>query len=113
MICIAEYKDQLMPLRVIAGAPGLYAKALIDLKANLDEEKAARVIAQIEANVLSWAVWDLKVSANGFATQIPTPEDKVKNLEDNVVEGLNEVRARELCLRCTTRANDDYQKEVA
>jgi hypothetical protein len=56
MICIAEYKDQLMPLRVIAGALGLDAKALIDLKANLDEEKAARVIAQIEADVLSWVV---------------------------------------------------------
>jgi hypothetical protein len=53
MICIAEYKDQLMPLSVIIGAPGLDAKALTDLKANLYEQKAARVIAQIEADVLS------------------------------------------------------------
>jgi hypothetical protein len=29
------------------------------------------------------------------------------------MEGLNEVRARELCLERTTRANDDYQKQVA
>jgi hypothetical protein len=27
-----------------------------------------------------------------------------------VVDGLNEVRVRELCLECTTRANDDYKK---
>jgi hypothetical protein len=34
-------------------------------------------------------------------------------VEDKVVEGLNEVRARELCLERSTGANDDYQKEVA
>jgi hypothetical protein len=39
--------------------------------------------------VLSQAVQDLKISADRFATQIPTLEDKVKNLEDKVVEGLN------------------------
>jgi hypothetical protein len=54
----------------------------------------------------------LKASADRFATQIPTLEDKVKHLEDKVVEGLNEVRARELCLGHTTWANYDYQKEV-
>jgi hypothetical protein len=48
-----------------------------------------------------------------FATQISTLEDKVKHLEDKVVEGLKEVRARELCLEHTTQANDNYQKEVA
>jgi hypothetical protein len=40
---------------------------------------------------------------------MPSLEDKVKHLEDNVVEGLNEVRAQKLCLERTTRANDDYQ----
>jgi outer membrane murein-binding lipoprotein Lpp len=63
--------------------------------------------------VHSQAVRDLRISANRFATQIPTLENKVKHLEDKVVEGLNEVRARELCLDRTTRANDDYQKQVA
>jgi hypothetical protein len=29
------------------------------------------------------------------------------------VDGLNEVRARELCLEHTTKANDDYQKQNA
>jgi hypothetical protein len=37
-----------------------------------------------------------------FATQIRTLEDKVKHLEDKVVEGLKEIRARELCLERTT-----------
>jgi hypothetical protein len=48
-----------------------------------------------------------------LATQIPTLEDKVKHLEDKEVEGLKEVRAQELCMECTTKANDNYQKEVA
>jgi hypothetical protein len=48
---------------------------------------------QVEANTLSRVVCDLKVSTDKFATQIPTLEDKVKHLEDKVVEGLKEVRA--------------------
>jgi hypothetical protein len=55
------------------------------MKADLDKEKAARVIARVEADVFSRAICDLKISANRFATQIPT-------LEDKVVEGLKEVR---------------------
>jgi hypothetical protein len=38
----------------------------------------------------------LKILADKFAAQIPTLEDKVKHLENKVVDGLNEVRAREL-----------------
>jgi hypothetical protein len=34
----------------------------------------------------------MKVSVDRFASQIPTLEDKVKHLEDKVVEGLKEVR---------------------
>jgi hypothetical protein len=30
-----------------------------------------------------------------------------------MVDGLNIIRARELCLERTTRANDDYQKQIA
>jgi hypothetical protein len=62
--------------------------------------------------VLSGEVRDLKISADRFTTQIPTLKDKIKQLEDKVVEGLKEVRARELCLERTTQANDNYQKEV-
>jgi hypothetical protein len=39
------------------------------------------------------AVKDLKICADRFAAQISTLEDKVKHLEDKVVDGLNEVRA--------------------
>jgi hypothetical protein len=109
----AEYKDQLLTLGVIPGAPGSETQALANLKADLDAEKVARVTAQVEGDVLSWAVCDLKVSADRFATQIPTLEDKVKHLEDKVVEGLKEVRAQELCLERTTQANDNYKKEVS
>jgi hypothetical protein len=57
------------------------------------------------------AVKDLKISTDKFAAQIPNLEEKVKHLENKVVDGLNEVRARELCLECTTKANEDYKKQ--
>jgi predicted nucleic acid-binding Zn-ribbon protein len=87
-------------------------KAFADLKADLEEEKATRLSAQIEAYVLSRAVRDLKMYTDRFAGHIPTLEDQVKNLENKVVDGLNEVRARELCLERTTQDNGDYQKQV-
>jgi hypothetical protein len=110
---LAKQKDQLTTLGITLGAPGSEAKAFIDLKVGLDNEKFARVVAHIQADVLSRAVRDLKVSTDRFATQVPTLEDKVKHLEDKVVEGLKEVRVWELCLECTTQANDEYQKDVA
>jgi hypothetical protein len=102
-----------MALGIIPGEPDSAAKAFIDLKTELDKEMAARIIGQIEINVLTQAVKDLKISADRFATQIPTPEDKVKHLKNKVVDGLIEVRAQELWLECTTRANDDYKKKNA
>jgi chromosome segregation ATPase len=80
-----------MALGINPGTPYKTSKAFADLKANLDEENDARLAAQIEVNVLSRAVKDLKISANRFATQIPTLEDKVKHLENKVVDGWNEV----------------------
>jgi hypothetical protein len=50
------------------GRSRLEKKAFAVLKANLDEEKATRIMAQVEADVLSWAVLDLKISADRFAT---------------------------------------------
>jgi predicted nucleic acid-binding Zn-ribbon protein len=99
-----------MALGIIPNASDSASKAFTDLKANLDEEKATQLTAQTEVNVLSQAVKDLKISADRFSTHIPTLEGKVKHLENKVVDGLNEVRAQELCLEHTTRANDDYQK---
>jgi hypothetical protein len=43
--------------------------------------------------MLARAVKDLKISTDKFAAQILTLEDKVKYLENKVVDGLNEVRA--------------------
>jgi hypothetical protein len=101
-----------MALSIILGAPDSASKPFTDLKENLDKEKIARLPAQIEVDVLSQAVKDIKISADRLTTQIPTLEDKVKHLENKVVFRLNEVRARELCLELTTRANDDYQKQI-
>jgi chromosome segregation ATPase len=102
-----------MALDIIPGNPDLVDQAFADLKADLDGEKAARLTAQIEIDVLSRAVKDPKISTDKFATQIPTLEDKVKHLVNKVVDGLNEVQARELCLERTTRANGDYQKQIS
>jgi hypothetical protein len=96
-----------MTLGIIPGAPDSTSKAFADMKADLDEEKATRLAAQVEVDVLSRAIKDLKISADRFATQILTLEDKVKHLENKVGDGLNEVRARELYLECTTRVNDE------
>jgi hypothetical protein len=102
-----------MALGIIPSEPDSAAKAFVDLKTELDKEMAARIIGQIEIDVLTWVVKDLKISTDRFATQIPTLEDKVKHLKNKVVGGLIEVRAQELWLECTTRANDDYKKKNA
>jgi hypothetical protein len=61
--------------------------------------------------MLTRVVEDLKISADMFSAQIPILEEKVKHLKKKVIDGLNEVRARELCLERTTRANDDYKSQ--
>jgi predicted nucleic acid-binding Zn-ribbon protein len=110
---LVVYKEELMALGVVPDDPNSATKAFTDLKLELDKEKATRETSQIEVDTMSWAVKDLKISADKFATKIPTLEEKVKHLENKVVDGLNEVRARELCLECTTIANDNYKKENA
>jgi Ni,Fe-hydrogenase III component G len=76
---------------VIPGGPDSATNAIANLKAELDKEKAARIEAQIKAEVLTQAVKDLKISANRYATQIATLEDKINHLEAKVVDGLKEV----------------------
>jgi chromosome segregation ATPase len=102
-----------MALGVIPGDLDLAAKAFADLKAELDKEKAAQKIAQIEVDTMTQAVKDLRISVDKLDARIPTLKDKVKHLENKVVDGLNEVRARELCLERTTQVNDDYKKQNA
>jgi archaellum component FlaC len=102
-----------MALGIVPDDPDSVTKAFPDLKTELDNEKAAQKVAQIEVDTLAWAVKDLKISVDKFATQIPTLRDKVKYLKNKVVDGLNEVRARELCLECSTWANNDYKNQNA
>jgi hypothetical protein len=47
--CFAVYKDQLMALGIILGDPNSAAKAFADLKAELDEEKAARLMLWLKS----------------------------------------------------------------
>jgi hypothetical protein len=91
-----------MALGIVPGDPDSAAKAFANLKIRLDKEKAARKAAQIEVDALTRAVKDLKIYADKFAAQIPTLKDKVKHLGHTVVDGLNEVRARGLCMERTT-----------
>jgi chromosome segregation ATPase len=100
-----------MALSIIPGDLDYATKAFTDLKAELEREKVAQEIAHIEVDTLTWAVNDLKIYADKFTAQIPNLEEKVKHLENKVIDGLNEVRARELCLERTAKANDDYQKQ--
>jgi hypothetical protein len=90
-----------MALGIVPGDPDSATKAFADLKTELNNEKAARKAAQVEADMLAQAAKDLKILTGKFAAQIPT------------LDGLNEVRARELCLERTTRANEDYKNQNA
>jgi hypothetical protein len=99
-----------MVLGVVPGDSDSAAKAFADLNAELDKERAARIASRVKIDVLTQVVKDLKIYADRFTAQIPTLKDKVKHLENKVVDGLNEVNAQELCLECTIQANKDYQK---
>jgi hypothetical protein len=69
-----------MALGIVPTDPNSAAKAFVNLKIELDKEKAARVIGQIKINVLTLTVKALKISTDRFAAQIPTLENKVKHL---------------------------------
>jgi uncharacterized coiled-coil protein SlyX len=83
-------------------------KSFADLMTELYKERATRITGLVKIEVLTRAVQDLKVSVDRFAAQIPILVDKVKHLDNKVVDGLNKARAQELCRACTTRANEDY-----
>jgi uncharacterized protein YktB (UPF0637 family) len=105
--------ELLMALGVVPGNPDSVVKDFADLKAELEKEKVAQETAQIEVDTLTRAVEGLKISADKFTAQIPILKEKVKHLENKVVDRLIEVRAREFCLERTTKANDDYKSQNA
>jgi hypothetical protein len=61
-----------MALGIVPSDPDSTTEVFVDLKIELDKEKAAQKVAQIEVNTLARAVKDLKISNDKFAAQIPT-----------------------------------------
>jgi cell shape-determining protein MreC len=72
----------------------------------LTEEKAAREKAQAKVKTLARAVGDLKKTVDKFVAQVP-------DLEEKVLDALNELCAKELCLERTTKGNEDYRSQNA
>jgi chromosome segregation ATPase len=105
------FMEQLTTLVVQPRDQDLAAKSLATLKVELMEEKAAREKAQAKNKTLAQAVEDLKKTANKFATQIPVLEDKVKHLDNKVLDTLTEAHAKELSLERVTKANEDYKNQ--
>jgi chromosome segregation ATPase len=105
--------EQLMALGIEPGEQDSADKSLAALKSELVEEKAARAKAQTEVETLALAVEDLKKIADRFVTQIPTLEEKVKHLDNKVLDGPTELHAKELNLERTTKANEDYKSQNA
>jgi hypothetical protein len=60
-----------MALGIVPGVLDSAAKAFVDQKAELDKEKAAQIAAQIEINVLTQAVKDLKFLLIGLSLESP------------------------------------------
>jgi phage-related tail protein len=82
-----------MALGVVPGDPDSAAKAFTDLKDELAKEKASWEAMQIDVGTLTQAVESLKISADKFAAHIPILEEKVKHLDNKVIDRLNELRA--------------------
>jgi hypothetical protein len=97
-----------MTLGIVPGDLDSATKAFADQKVEMEKEKAAWEIAHAKVDTLIRAVKDLKIKANKLASQIPILQEKVKHLDNKVIDGLNEIRAMELDLEHTIKANNDY-----
>jgi chromosome segregation ATPase len=104
--------EQLLALSVKPGDQDSAAKSLVALKTKLAEEKDAREKVQSENETLAPVVDDLKKSADRFAAQIPDLEEKIKHLNNKVLDELTELHAHELNLEHTTKANSDYKNQT-
>jgi chromosome segregation ATPase len=103
--------EQLMALGVEIGDLDSTAKSLAALKTEMAEEKAARVKTEVEADTLARAVEDLKKMTDRFAARIPNLEERIKHLDNKVLNGLTELRTKELNLERTTKVNEDYKSQ--
>jgi hypothetical protein len=100
--------EQLMALGVKPRDQDSATKILVVLKSELAKEKAAWEKVQAKAGTLAWTVEDLKKMTDRFAVQIPFLDEKVKHLDNKVLDAQSELWAKELCLEWTTKANNDY-----
>jgi hypothetical protein len=64
----------------------LATKSFATLENELAEEKATRVKAQADAETLAPAVEDLKKMVDRFIGQVPALEEKVKYLDNKVLD---------------------------
>jgi hypothetical protein len=51
--------------------------------------------------------------AERFVAEIVALEEKVKHLDNKVLDAQTKLRVRELCLERTTKASDDYKSQNA
>jgi septal ring factor EnvC (AmiA/AmiB activator) len=102
---------QLTTLAVEPGNQDSIAKSFATLKNKLAEKRAARVKAQADAKTLARVIEDLKKMTDGFAAQVLALEEKVKHLDNKVLDSQTKLIANELCLERTTKANDDYKSQ--
>jgi septal ring factor EnvC (AmiA/AmiB activator) len=109
LFCLIDFIEQLMALIVEPGDQDSTSKSLTALKSKLLEEKAARGKAQTEAETLAWAIDDLKKMVDRFTAQVIVLEDRVKHLDNMVLDELTELHAKELNLERTTKANENYK----
>jgi chromosome segregation ATPase len=68
-------------------------------------------MAQDEAETLTQTVEDLKKMIDRFVAQVPALEEKVKHLDNKVLDSITELRVKELRLERTTKANEDYKSQ--
>jgi DNA-directed RNA polymerase specialized sigma54-like protein len=92
------HEEQIMALGIVPDDLDSATKDFADPKVELEKEKAAREMTQDEDDMLTWGVKDIKIFVDKFAAQVPILEEKVKHIENKVIDGLNEVRAKELNL---------------
>jgi predicted nucleic acid-binding Zn-ribbon protein len=104
--CLAVFMEQLTTLGVELRDKDSAARYLASLKSKLANAKTVRQEAQVEVQILAQVVGNLKKMADKLAIQIPA-------LEENVLDGLNELCAKELSLERTTKANEDYKSQNA
>jgi phage-related tail protein len=83
--------EQLMALNIMPRDLDSAAKSLTTLKAELVEAKTIYKKAQVEAETLARAVKELKKTTDQFLAQVPALEEKVKHLNNTILDLLTEL----------------------